>query len=118
MTVMETFLQKEKKPTRLFWLRTVGSVEASGNCSLTFMLLLFGGTPCYVKSLHTYNSFSFGKKSNEQHGVKVHSAFWAISQNPDSEVLDLLAFANSSLGQTLPVIPELWTGLGVSTYSV
>lgn len=50
--------------------------------------------------------------------MKAHSAFWAISQNPDSQVLDLLAFANSSLGQTLPVIPELWTGLGVSTYSV
>lgn len=45
---METFLPKEKKK-RLFWLRTVGSMEASGNFNLTFVLLLLGEFPAMLQ---------------------------------------------------------------------
>lgn len=101
---METFLPKEKK--KIILAEDCGIDGGQWKLQFDLRAPSSWGIPCHVTSLHTYNSLSFGK-SNEQHGVKVHSVFWVISRDPDSEGLDSWAFASFSLGQTLQVIPKL-----------
>lgn len=62
---METFLPKEKKK-RLFWLRTVGSMEASGNFNLTFVLLLLGEFPAMLQVCILITACPLGRATRSQ----------------------------------------------------
>lgn len=108
---MENFWPKK---STLFWSRTVGSVETSGNSNLTSHPFLFfsgWGIPCHFTTVHAYECTSLGRRimSNMKLKYTVISGIFPdilIQGILVREILQLLFFARpfrlfQSFGQVL-----------------